>query len=143
MTDQSAPTPAMPGDQLDAASMTRAASILLNQATDVARRLGLATKQSIIDELLRQHEKLVAAAITLNSGAIDLLAGEAKVEGKDIADLIAKANDTLKKIASIKRALGILDSLLTFVVAVLTGSGTAIVAGAIQLNSDLKATNQG
>jgi len=142
MTDQTAPIPAMPGDQLDAASMTRAASILLIQATDVARRLGLATKQSVIDELLRQHEKLVAAAITLNSGAIDLLAGEAKVEGKDIADLIVKANDTLKKIASIKRALGILDSLLTFVAAVLTGSGSAIVAGAIQLNSNLKPTNQ-
>lgn len=142
MTDQTAPIPAMPGGQLDAASMTRAASILLDQANDVARRLGLATKQSVIDELLRQHEKLVAAAITLNSGAIDLLAGEAKVEGKDIADLIAKANATLKKIASIKRALGVLDSLLAFVAAVLTGSGTKIVAGAIQLNSSLKATNQ-
>lgn len=133
---------AKPGDQLDAASMTRAASVLLNQATDVARRLGLATKQSVIDELMRQHEQLVADAITLNSGAVDLLAGEAKVEGKAIADMIAKVNETLKKIASIKRALGILDALLGFVAVVLTGNGTAIITAGIKLDGDLNALNQ-
>lgn len=142
MPNETTPPVAKPGDQLDAASMTRAASVLLNQATDVARRLGLATKQSVIDELMRQHEQLVADAITLNSGAIYLLAGEVKVEGKAIADKIAKVNETLKKIASIKRALGILDALLGFVAVVLTGNGTAIFTAGIKLDGDLNALNQ-
>lgn len=144
MTNEATPPEevAKPGDQLEAASMTRAASLLLNQATDVARRLGLATKQSIIDELMRQHEQLVADAITLNSGAISLVAGEAKIKGRAIADKIAKVNETLKKIASIKRALGILNALLGFVAAVLTGSGTAIVIAGIKLDGDLKALDQ-
>lgn len=127
------------GDQLDAASMTFAASLLLKQASEVARRLGIATKQSVIDHLLRQHEQLVSDAISLNSRAISLVAGEAKVEGEAIAEKIANVSETLKKIASIKRALGVIDALLSFVAAVLTGSGTAIVAAGIKLDGDLMA----
>jgi len=138
MTDETTPPAAQPGDELDAASMTRAASSLLDQANDVARRLGLSTKDSVTKKLLLQHEQLVADAITLNSGAIVLIAGEAKVEGAAIANKIATANETLKKIASTKRAIGILDTLIDFVAAVLTGSGTAIVEAVINLDKDLE-----
>jgi hypothetical protein len=129
--------PAQPGDELDAPSMTACAGQLLEQAAEVTRRIALAQTQQDVDALARQHERLVAAALNLNDKAVSLVAGEAKLEGSQIAGAIEHTNQQLSKITETRKALAVLDALLSFTAAVLTGSGKAILKAAAGLKKAL------
>lgn len=124
------------GDKLSAADMTKVAKALLRQAADVTLRLQTAKDDEEAKALLEMHRQLTAAAMTINNKAVQLLAGEAKVEGGEIVKAIEQANKTLKTIKDIVTALAILQKILVLTGAVLSGNGTAILSAIGKLAKD-------
>jgi hypothetical protein len=127
------------GDQLTIADLNGAFQFLIDEANalnaDAARAPDVATQQAIG----RTQNALLARAAKLNAKSIDLLTDEARITAEHINSAVTAAKTVIEKIASIKSKLEKLGAVLDFFAAVLTGSGTAILAGANDLESALTA----
>lgn len=102
---------------------------------DVAKAPDVETQQAIG----RTQNALLAQAAKLNTKSIDLLTNEARITAAHIDAAVSKAKAVIEKIADIKNKLAKLGAVLDFFSAVLTGSGTAILASAHDLKDALEA----
>lgn len=136
------PPLAIAGDQFTPDDLSDAAYLLVKQAANVTLLLLKAKGQEERDQLLQRHQQLVADAIFLATKIITLVTGEAKLTGAEIVAAIKRVDQTLKKISEIKDALVVVDALLKFTAAVLSGSGTAIVTTGVALSNTLKEKKQ-
>ncbi|NRF72279.1 S8 family serine peptidase [Aquincola sp. S2] len=100
---------------------------LLTEADDATR-----------NEILDTQIAVSLAAGDLNIASIKLAIDEAKISAERITAAVVEADRVIKRVASIKSKLELIGSVLDFFAAVLTGSGTRILDGAVKLARDLK-----
>lgn len=129
------------GDRLTRGDLQAARQWHIDEAEALNEALAAAPDVTTMGKISDRQTELTNMAGRLNIASIELAIGEAKISAEHLNSAIAQAKKVIDRVAEVKAKLELLGSVLDFFAAVLTGSGTKIFAGAVQLASDLKAAD--
>jgi hypothetical protein len=130
---------AKPGDHILGADLQDSIDRLLALASGLDPLKAEATEVEVVQAIGRAQQRLRSMAMGLVNRQIDLIADRAKVTAKHVNAAAKAAEETIARIAEIRKHLRTIGKLLDFFAVVLTGNGEKIVEAAFELKDVLDA----